>query len=122
MIRQIGKCAFFITLSAAEAKWPELLAMLSKIVKNKEITEEEAMNLTDEEKAELIRSDPVTCMTHFNKRFNSLKTILFTHKNGLFDPYELAEWFVRLEFQMRGSPHVHGLFWINDAPVYDEGT
>lgn len=120
MIRQRGKCGFFITLSAAESKWNELLVMLMKIVKNKDITEAEAANLTPEEKSELVRSDPVTCMVHFQKRFNALKTTLFTNKNGIFHPFDLEDWFTRLEFQLRGSPHVHGLFWIKDAPVYDE--
>lgn len=39
---------------------------------------------------------------------------------GVFAPYEPADYFHRLEFQMRGSPHSHGLYWLKDAPVYDE--
>lgn len=32
MVRQLGNCTFFITLSAAETKWNELLVILSKLV------------------------------------------------------------------------------------------
>jgi hypothetical protein len=32
----------------------------------------------------------------------------------------LEDYFSRLEFQMRGSPHSHGLYWVKDAPTYDE--
>lgn len=28
--------------------------------------------------------------------------------------------FRRIEYQMRGSPHSHGLYWIENAPEYDE--
>jgi hypothetical protein len=31
MVRQLGKCTFFITLSAAETKWKELLVSLGII-------------------------------------------------------------------------------------------
>jgi hypothetical protein len=82
MVRQQGKCTVFITLSAAETKWTELLVMLSKILKNKVITEEEAAALTFNEKAELIRSDPVTCMRHFDHRYRSLLNKLFKPEEG----------------------------------------
>lgn len=31
---------------------------------------------------------------------------------------EIVDFFNRVEFQQRGSPHIHGLFWIKDAPEY----
>ena len=31
---------------------------------------------------------------------------------------EIVDYFYRVEFQQRGSPHIHALFWIKDAPVY----
>ena len=95
--------------------------MLMKIVNNKDITEEQALQLTFEEKAELIRSDPVTCMRHFEHKFRSLLNLILKPEGGVFSPYALVDFFTRLEFQMRGSPHSHGLYWIKDAPVYVEG-
>lgn len=35
---------------------------------------------------------------------------------------EIADYFYRIEFQQRGSPHVHGLFWIKDAPPYEKDS
>ena len=29
---------------------------------------------------------------------------------------EIEDFFYRVEFQQRGSPHIHGLFWVKDAP------
>ena len=31
---------------------------------------------------------------------------------------EVIDFFYRVEFQQRGSPHIHGLFWIKNAPEY----
>ena len=53
MIRQLGEPKFFLTLSAAETKWNELIVMLMKIVKNKVITEDEAEKISFFEKSDL---------------------------------------------------------------------
>ena len=29
---------------------------------------------------------------------------------------EIQDFFYRVEFQQRGSPHIHALFWVKDAP------
>ena len=97
--------------------------MLMKVVKDKVISEEEVLDLTFEEIAELIRSDPVTCIRHFDHRQRALLNLLLKPQEfGIFAPYNLKDFFTRMEFQMRGSPHSHGLYWIEDAPVYEEGN
>lgn len=118
MIRQLGRPQLFITLSAAETRWNELLKILMKVVKNKSITEEEAKALTFLEKAELIQKDPVTCMLHFDHRMRQLLNVILNKEGGIFHPYKLMDYFTRIEFQMRGSPHSHGVYWIKDAPIY----
>lgn len=82
MVRQLGRCTFFITLSAAETKWPELLSFLKKRSDNTDITEGEAEALPRMEKNELIRNDPVSCMRHFDQRYRSLKKNLLMAQNG----------------------------------------
>ena len=32
---------------------------------------------------------------------------------------EIADYFYRVEFQQRGSPHIHGLSWVKEAPQYE---
>ena len=41
-------------------------------------------------------------------------------KSGLTPFGEIIDFFYRVEFQQRGSPHIHALFWIKDAPKYGE--
>ena len=31
---------------------------------------------------------------------------------------EIADYVYRVEFQQRGSPHIHALFWVKGAPTY----
>lgn len=71
-IRQLGMPTLFITLSAAETQWAELLVSLTKILDEKDITEEDALKLSFAEKARLISTDPVTCARYFDHRFRAL--------------------------------------------------
>lgn len=121
MVKQLGNCSFFITLSAAETKWSELLVILSKIVKGIDITSDEVEALRFDQKAELIRLNPVTCMRHFDHKYRAILTDLFKKQNGVFRPHKDVDFYSRIEFQRRGSPHSHGLYWINNAPKYTEG-
>ena len=31
---------------------------------------------------------------------------------------KIKDWFYRVEYQQRGSPHVHMLIWLENAPVF----
>lgn len=35
---------------------------------------------------------------------------------------KINDYFYRVEFQQRGSPHVHCLFWIENVPQIDKNT
>ena len=115
MIRQLGVPTFFLTLSAAETQWNELICILVKISSEKDITEEMARDMQIDDKYRLIKNDPVTCAQYFDHRFRELLKVL-KNKCGPFAPYELIDYFVRVEFQHRGSPHVHCLLWLENAP------
>ncbi|CEP17045.1 hypothetical protein [Parasitella parasitica] len=120
MIRQFGIPTLFITVSAAESKWNEFLCMLKKVVDNEGTlpTEEQMESLSYEEKARLIQSDPSTCAQYFDHRFRELKKTWLS-SYGPFNGFEMIEYFFRVEFQHRGSPHIHMLVWLDDAPTYD---
>lgn len=78
MVRQFGICSFFVTLSAAETKWKDLLKILLKAVDGVDADDEAIENLSFEKKAELIRKDPVTCARYFDHRFKEVKRTWFT--------------------------------------------
>ena len=118
MIRQLGPATLFCSFSSAETQWIHLLRIhvLGKLVDGKEYSDNELENRNWEEKCRLIQSDPVTCARHFDYQFNQfLKHFLMSNAAPL---GKIADWFYRVEYQQRGSPHIHMLIWLEDAPVY----
>lgn len=64
----------------------------------------------------IIKSDPVICARYFDNRIQFfLNSVLKSHSQPI---GKIADYFGRIEFQQRGSPHIHLLIWIKDAPVY----
>ena len=116
MIRQLGPATLFCSFSSAETQWIHLLRILGKLVHDKEYSDIELENLNWEEKCRLIQSDPVTCARHFDYQFNQfLRHFLMS---SAAPQGKIADWFYRVEYQQRGSPHIHMLIWLEDAPMY----
>lgn len=67
------------------------------------------------EKCRLIKSDPVTCTRYFDHKFQMfLKKVLYN--DLIFSIFFNRFFFYRVEFQQRGSPHVHMLIWVENSP------
>jgi hypothetical protein len=66
----------------------------------------------------LIRKDPVTCARHFQHQVR--KFINGVLLNPLSVIGKVQENFYKVEFQMRGSPHIHMLLWVEDSPKLSE--
>lgn len=117
MIRQLGKPTIFLTLSANEIGWTSLLYTLYRLKNDgAELSKEEIDSLHYLEKSTLINEDAVTCAIYFHKLVNILITILQSKKISPFGNYRVLEYFKRIEFQHRGSPHAHILLWLDNAP------
>ncbi|VDI77549.1 Hypothetical predicted protein [Mytilus galloprovincialis] len=114
MIRQIGIPAFFCSFSSADLRWSEIvesIMMQQGIAVN-------ADELSWDEKCKILRSNPVTAARMFDHRFHLfLKTVIMSDAHPI---GKVKDYFYRVEFQQRGSPHTHCLFWIEDAPLFEE--
>ena len=120
MIRQLGTATFFCSFSSAETQWIHLLRILGQLVDHKQFTNDELVNLNWEEKCTLIQSDPVTCARHFDYQVNTfLRHFLLSNAEPL---GKISDWFYRVEYQQRGSPHIHMMIWIENAPVFGEDS
>ena len=119
MIRMLGPATFFCSFSAAETRWIHLLKILAKVVDGEECTDEDTQNMSWPEKARLIKSDPVTCARHFDY---SVQCLLKFLKSQLQPIGDLIDYFLRVEFQHRGSPHIHMLVWIKNAPLLNTSS
>ncbi len=121
MIRQLGIPTLFMTFSAGEAYWVELIILLVKLQHDKDITEEEVFNMTAEEKNLLIQNDPGTCARYFHEKQSNLIKYLKS-SDGPFGEHMVVDFFIRHEFQMRGSPHIHVIFWLRKSPKLDDNS
>ena len=115
-IRQLGPATLFCSFSSAETKWSHLLKILRQLVDHKDYTDDELEKSSWEEKCRLIQSDPVTCARHFDYQF---KTFFKEFLMSTIGPLgKIEDWFYRVEYQQRGSPHIHMLIWLENAPVF----
>ena len=62
----------------------------------------------------MLNLNPVVVAKHFQYRVETFFTeVLLTQANPL---GKIVHYALRIEFQMRGSPHLHGLIWTSDCP------
>ena len=116
MIRQLGPASLFCSFSSAETQWIHLLRILGQLVDHKQYSNDELENLNWEEKCRLIQSDPVTCARHFDYQISQfISNFLLSDAAPL---GKISDWFYRLEYQQRGSPHIHMLIWLEAAPQF----
>lgn len=76
--------------------------------------------MTWSEKNELIKSDPVTCARYFDFRLQMFFNNVLKHESAPLG--KIKHFFFRIEFQQRGSPHVHILLWIDGAPKLGQNS
>merc|ERR1712030_239401 len=78
--------------------------------KKKVITDEEVNSMTKAEKQQLIKKYPIDVVNYldalFRHHIHSMK------KNNSFGKYHIEDYFYRVEFQQRGSAHIHCVFWL----------
>ena len=116
MIRQIGFPSLFISLSAAETKWPELLRAIGQLNDKKTYTDEEISQMDTQKIFSLIRKDSATVVRYFHHRF---QTFLYDVLKSKLNPIgNITDYFWRYEFAKRGALHVHWFAYLKDAPVY----
>ncbi|XP_055088458.1 uncharacterized protein LOC117393626, partial [Periophthalmus magnuspinnatus] len=115
-IRQLGIPTWFCSFSSADLRWPSLLKTLLK----QEGSTRSVEDLDWAERCDLLRRHPVTAARMFDSRWRRfLRKVILSpaHPIG-----KVIDYFYRVEFQQRGSPHVHCLFWIENAPKLGVNT
>ena len=111
MIRQLGLTTLFCSFSSAETQWIHLVRILGQLVDHKLYSDNEIENLSWDARCRLIQSDPVTCARHFDYQVNKfLSNFLLCSAEPL---GKISDWFFRVEYKQRGSPHIHMLIWVD---------
>ena len=106
-----------MTLSCANLRWPDLPSIISKL-NGSEKSDEELNKMGYEERCNLLNSNPVLLLRHFQYRVETFfKEIIVNGPFGKVEYYAIC-----VEFQVRGSPHIHSFLWVNGAPKLSPST
>lgn len=93
MIQSLGPPDFFLTLSCND-NWPEL---------------KEALQQDSQSGTSTIQNNPFVAAFAFQRRWQGLLTYVLKSPNSPLG--NLKDFFIRVEFQNRGSPHLHIFIW-----------
>ncbi|XP_060571765.1 uncharacterized protein LOC132729947 [Ruditapes philippinarum] len=116
MVRQLGQFTWFLTLSSADLRWTDtirIIAQQSGVL----LTDKDIDNMPWEERCRWIRNNPVTTARHFDYKVQQFFKLIIQKNKALGN---VTDFFIRTEFQQRGSPHVHCVLWVKDAPMAGE--
>ena len=112
MVKQLGVPTFFMTLSSADLKWNELVYIINKL-HELDMSEEDTGDLTYHDRCRLLNSNTVLVARHFQYRVE-----VFFEEIVVDGPLGKTKYYaIRVEFKVRGSPHVHSFLWVDNAPV-----
>ena len=110
MVKQLGTPTFFLTLSCADLRWNELISIIFKL-NRVDISDEEVDEMTYHERCDTLNKNPVLVARHFQYRVEMFFKIIV-----LDGPLGKTQYYaIRIEFQVRGSPHIHSFIWILNA-------
>ena len=116
MLKQLGVPTFFFTVSANDYHWPEIIQTIAKQY-GESFTSDEVLSMSWETKSMWLRSNPVTAVRAFLHRFKHLEKFI----RGPARPFgEVTDFVFKVEFQARGSPHIHSELWVKGAPRHDD--
>ena len=113
MMKMLGKPTWFLTLSPAEFLWVEFIQAIGRRM-GKNYTDEEVEEMPYGVKADLLRNNPVICAQMWENRLNSFFTDYIL--SDACPLGKVTDFFWKIEFQARGSPHAHILLWVKGAP------
>ena len=115
-IRKFGPPTFFITFSAAEFHWTDIIKIVARQY-GEELSDESIRTMSRSQKVKYLKRNPVTVAKQIDYRFNQLfKKCLFS---GMHPVGQIINIDDRREYQQRGTQHVHAIIHVENAPKLD---
>ena len=113
MIKQLGLPTFFITLSCADLRWHELIEIIYKLNEGDILANDDIHSMNYFDNTKILNSNPVLLARHFQYRvevfFKEIVSDVPLGKN--------KHYAIRVEFQVKGTPHMHSLVCVTGAPI-----
>ena len=112
MVKQVGVPTFFTTLSCADLQWDELISIIGRL-KGEKLTSERISSVDYFERCNYLNFNPVLLAHQFQYRIEAFfQAIVLSGPLGRVKYYA-----IRVDFQVRGSPHIHSFLRILSASV-----
>jgi len=109
MISKFGPATFFLTLGPAEYSWNDMKKYLLHV---------NGSDFEEKRQAWMCVNDPVSVAVHSRRRFENFLNEVLLKSNSVLGTIE--HYYARVEYQLRGAPHIHMLIWVEEAPVLGE--
>ena len=112
-VRQFGTPTFFLTWSAAEFKWPEVIQVVARRY-GETLTVEDIENMSWNDKLKYLQRNPVLVARQIDYIFKQVwgKVIL----GGMHPIGQILDFEEKREFQGRGNEHPHASVHVQNAP------
>ena len=105
--KAIRNTNIFLNIVCADLRWNELISIIFKL-NGVDVSDE----MSHHEKCDTLNKNPVLVARHFQYRVEMFFKIIV-----LDGPLGKTQYYaIRVEFQIRGSPHIHSSIWILNAP------
>ena len=108
---------WFLTLSAADLHWPEMIQAVA-VQFGKKLIQKNVLKMSIKDRSTYLHQNPITGVWIFQNRleaFFSAYLLSDTHPLGF-----ITDCVIKIEFRMRGLPHAHCLLWVKGAPKIDK--
>ncbi|EED13560.1 hypothetical protein TSTA_098170 [Talaromyces stipitatus ATCC 10500] len=106
MVHNIGPAHLFLTLSAADLHWDDLMWHMPRYQEWLQGTASERIQISRQN----LRDTPHIVANWFHIRFATFRKEILDKK------FKVVDHWYRYEWQGRGSVHVHSLYWLDGAP------
>ena len=114
-IATLGVPTYFCSFSCNDLHWPDMIRVLL-FADGRPDTEPDSLSIN--ERQVLVEKYPVDVSRHFMLRVNALMKYIKTNKE-IFQG-EVKDYWWRVEFQNRGSPHLHMILWVDGYKSQDD--
>ena len=117
MLYSLGILTWFLTLSAADLHWPEMIQAVA-LQLGRRLSRDDVMKMSIAQRSTYLQQNPITGVHMFQHRLESFfSQYLLNNAHPL---GHITDYVIKIEFQMRGSPHAHCLLWVKDAPKINQ--
>eukprot|EP01083_Nonionella_stella_P121367 364610_1 len=108
LLYNVGCPHLWLTLTADDESWHDLFRVLMP-----DLSDDEISKLSRDDRKDMLNKDPVAAARHFAWRVEQFLKILLDDEICLLGGV-VGDYIAKIEFQMRGSPHLHVILWMRN--------